>query len=53
MLETKNAKLEAKYVDLFKEQKNMKKNLGILTDFVKVVLPEYDVNRLDIEDLKL
>ena len=52
VLQTKNSKLETKYVELFKEQKNLKKNIAILSDFVKVVLPDYDISRLDIEELK-
>lgn len=49
VLQTKNSKLEAKYVELFKEQKTLKKNIAILSDFVQVVLPNYDLTRLDIE----
>ena len=55
VLYTKNKKLQVKYIELFKEQKLLKKDWTSLTNIIREILPTLDdkpVGRYDIEEMK-
>lgn len=56
VLNGKNSKLEVKYIALYKEHKNLKKDFDVFTSFLKLVfpsVPDMQSGSIELRDLEV